>query len=69
MLSIVIPTEENEQNSLFQKTLKGFPASLDLEIIFVGKSEAVSRAERLNIGFHKSKGFFVRKISIFRLIK
>lgn len=56
MLSIIIPTEYNEPNSFFHRTLQPFSASSDLEIIYVSKSDAYTRAERLNIGFQKSKG-------------
>lgn len=56
MLSIIIPTDENEPNSLFPKTLQALAASEDLEIIFVSKSEGKTRAERLNIGFQNQKG-------------
>ena len=59
MLSIIIPTDENEPNSLFPKTLQALAASEDLEIVFVSKSEVSTRAERLNIGFQKSKGEIV----------
>jgi len=59
MLSIIIPTDEKEPNSLFPKTLQALSASQDLEIIFVSKSEGKTRAERLNIGFQKSKGDIV----------
>ncbi len=59
MLSIIIPTDIDEPNSLFQKTLQALSASEDLEIIFVSKSEGNTRAERLNIGFQKSKGEIV----------
>ncbi|TGL40363.1 glycosyltransferase [Leptospira perdikensis] len=55
MLSIIIPTD-NGENSLFQESLKDFVNRQDLEIILVSQSEAVKRAERLNIGFHRSKG-------------
>lgn len=56
MLSIVIPTDSTEPDSYFSKTLKSIPTGSDVEFIFVSKSEARSRAERLNLGFHRSKG-------------
>ncbi|MDX1958534.1 MAG: hypothetical protein SFU98_08175 [Leptospiraceae bacterium] len=56
MLSIIIPTDSNEPNSYFHKTLESFSLKDDLEIIFISKSEANTRAERLNLGFHCAKG-------------
>jgi hypothetical protein len=56
MLSIIVPASKDEPNSLFGETLKLFYESDELEIIFVSKSEADTRAGRLNIGFHRSKG-------------
>lgn len=58
MLSIVIPTD-NGENTLFQKSLQGFENHPKVEIIPISQMEGVSRAERLNIGFHKSKGELV----------
>lgn len=55
MLSIVIPTD-NGENTLFQKSLLGLENHPKVEIISISQLEGVSRAERLNIGFHKSKG-------------
>ncbi|WP_238778428.1 hypothetical protein [Leptospira bandrabouensis] len=55
MLSIVIPTD-NGENTLFQKSLLGLENHPKVEIISINQLEGVSRAERLNIGFHKSKG-------------
>ena len=58
MLSIIIPTD-NGENYLFQSSLLGFANHPEIEIIQINTSEAVTRAERLNIGFHKSKGDIV----------
>ncbi|MBM9548017.1 hypothetical protein JWG40_13375 [Leptospira sp. 201903074] len=55
MLSIIIPTD-NGENSLFQDSLVDFWNHPEIEIILVNTSEALTRAERLNLGFHKSKG-------------
>lgn len=55
MLSIIIPTDNGESN-LFQDSLVEFWEHPDVEIILVNTSEALTRAERLNFGFHKSKG-------------
>ncbi|EMY71107.1 hypothetical protein [Leptospira vanthielii] len=55
MLSIVIPTDDGK-NALFQKSLQDFENHTEVEILPVSFLEASSRAERLNIGFHKSKG-------------
>ncbi|TGL53647.1 hypothetical protein EHQ55_00625 [Leptospira meyeri] len=58
MLSIIIPTD-NGENYLFQFSLLGFANHPEIEIIQINTTEAFTRAERLNIGFHKSKGEIV----------
>ncbi|XDD53632.1 hypothetical protein AB3N62_14260 [Leptospira sp. WS4.C2] len=55
MLSIIIPTDDGG-NTLFHYSLMGFWNHPEVEIIQVSHLEAPSRAERLSIGFHKSKG-------------
>lgn len=55
MLSIIIPTD-NGENSMFQDSLQGYWNHSQVEIILISTKEAFTRAERLNIGFHKSKG-------------
>ncbi|PJZ44560.1 hypothetical protein [Leptospira brenneri] len=58
MLSIIIPTDTGE-NVLFQNSLLAFHNHPQIEIITIDRKEAFTRAERLNIGFHKSKGEIV----------
>ncbi|MDF3818426.1 hypothetical protein P3G55_00860 [Leptospira sp. 96542] len=58
MLSIVIPTD-NWENSYFQQSLIGYENNPNVEIIQVDVRIAPTRAERLNIGFHLSKGDIV----------
>ncbi|MBM9589932.1 hypothetical protein JWG41_05710 [Leptospira sp. 201903075] len=58
MLSVVVPTD-NGENSLFEESLKDFQNHPDVEIILVSRLEAYTRAERLNLGFHKSKGHII----------
>ncbi|MCW7468480.1 glycosyltransferase family protein [Leptospira kanakyensis] len=55
MLSIVIPTD-NGENSLFQDSLQVYWKHPQVEIILISTKEAFTRAERLNIGFHRSTG-------------
>ncbi|EMY60864.1 hypothetical protein LEP1GSC203_0713 [Leptospira terpstrae serovar Hualin str. LT 11-33 = ATCC 700639] len=55
MLSIVIPTD-NGESTFFQDSLVEFWKHPEVEIILVNTSEASTRAERLNLGFHKSRG-------------
>jgi hypothetical protein len=57
MLSVVVPAEpksENVKESLL--LLKSIPG---VEVVVVGTDEGFSRAERMNIGFHRSKGQIV----------
>jgi hypothetical protein len=59
MLSIVIPTDPEEKDALFSKTLENLKSDLDIEIIYISKAMAPSRAERMNLGFQRSKGQIV----------
>ena len=54
-LSIIIPADFQEQNEYF-KLLKQKPG---VEAIFVGLTEAPTRAERLNLGFLRSSGSMI----------
>jgi len=56
MLSVVIPTDRQTECSVLEKTLSSISQMKNLEIICVDKKEARSRAERLNVGFHRSQG-------------
>lgn len=55
MLSIVVPIDANT-NIFYQETIKNFQNHNDVEMIFVDQAEAFTRAERLNLGFHRSHG-------------
>ncbi len=56
MLSVVIPANDFETNSFLKRTLESLQTFKDLEIVCVDLSEAKSRGERLNIGFHRTSG-------------
>lgn len=56
MLSVVIPANDFETNSFLKRTLESLQKFKDLEIVCVDLSEAKSRGERLNIGFHRTAG-------------
>lgn len=56
MLSIIVPSEFDEE-SYYQKELVNNTSSLqNVELIFVDRKEAKSRAQRINIGVHRAKG-------------
>ncbi|MCC5815356.1 MAG: hypothetical protein JJT78_11405 [Leptospira sp.] len=57
MLSIIIPCETESSNLLSESicSLRSISPK-NYEIIIVEKQEAPTRAEKLNIGFHRSKG-------------
>ncbi|MBL0956353.1 hypothetical protein ND860_13830 [Leptospira levettii] len=55
MLSIIVPVDVN-LNTYYKESLANFQNRKDVEIILVHQEEAFTRAERLNIGFHRSKG-------------
>ncbi len=54
-LSIVVPAQ-SDASEQFKKSQECFRHLHDVEIIYVDKSEAKSRAERLNRGFERSTG-------------
>jgi hypothetical protein len=54
MLSVIFPSEPSDPKIL--QSLSALTRSENIEVIVVGISEAHSRAERLNMGFHRSKG-------------
>ncbi len=56
MLSVIIPVANEIDNLFFQRTIENISLLKDIEVICVDKAEAISRAERLNKGFLKSKG-------------
>ncbi|MCG6149953.1 hypothetical protein EHQ96_13210 [Leptospira levettii] len=55
MLSIIVPVDVN-LNTYYKESLENFHNRKDVEIILVHQEEAFTRAERLNIGFHRSHG-------------
>lgn len=55
MLSIIVPTDHDE-NIYYKESLLPFQNHQDVEIILVSQKEAFTRAERLNLGFHRAKG-------------
>ncbi len=59
MLSIVIPTANEPENTFLAATLKNLSTLKNVEVICIEKSEAVSRAERLNLGFERAKGSMI----------
>lgn len=59
MVSIVVPSNEETSDTNYRRTLSAVDGMPDVEIILVGKHEAPTRAERLNIGFSRSKGSMI----------
>ncbi len=59
MLSVVIPTANEADNIFLQKSLTSIKQFNDVELICVDRSEATTRAERLNIGFSKCSGSMI----------
>lgn len=59
MLSVVIPTNNETENSFFIRTLESLSQFKEIEVICVDKSEASTRAERLNIGFQRATGSMI----------
>ncbi|GBF42378.1 hypothetical protein LPTSP2_16650 [Leptospira ellinghausenii] len=55
MLSIIVPVDVN-LNTYYKESLANFQNRSDVEIILVHQEEAFTRADRLNIGFHRSNG-------------
>ncbi len=52
----MIPANDFETNLFLKRSLESLQKFKDLEIVCIDLNEAKSRAERLNIGFHRSKG-------------
>lgn len=59
ILSIIIPTSDEPGNRFLNQTLKNARKIDQVEIIYIDKSLAISRAERLNIGFRRAKGSMI----------
>lgn len=54
MISIVYPDQQSDKSLKYFAALQ--PYSKDIEIHFIDKTQAATRAQRLNIGISKSKG-------------
>ncbi len=59
MLSVIIPTNNESDNSFFVRTLQSLSQFKEIEVICIDKSEALTRAERLNIGFQRAQGSMI----------
>jgi len=59
MLSVVIPTGIEPENSFIVQTLKTLALFPEIEVVLVEKGEANSRAQRLNIGFSRTRGSMI----------
>ena len=59
ILSIIIPTAHEPENHFLNQTLKNVQKIDQVEIIYIDKYLAISRAERLNIGFRSAKGSMI----------
>lgn len=59
LLSVVIPTVSDTNCNLLSRSISCLKKLSSVELIFVSQSEAHSRAERLNIGMHRSHGNIV----------
>ncbi len=59
ILSIIIPTANEPGNYFLNQTLKNVQNLDRVEIICIEKSAAISRAERLNLGFHRAQGSMI----------
>ncbi|EOQ88743.1 hypothetical protein LEP1GSC202_2806 [Leptospira yanagawae serovar Saopaulo str. Sao Paulo = ATCC 700523] len=55
MLSIIVPTDIDE-NIYYKESLLPFQKHKDVEIILIPQKQAFTRAERINVGFHRSNG-------------
>ncbi|MCW7463688.1 glycosyltransferase family protein [Leptospira limi] len=58
MLSIIIPIDI-DSNIYYKESIQNFLKRNDVEIILVKQEEAYTRAERLNLGFHRSHGHMI----------
>ncbi len=58
-LSVIIPTTQETETPYFAKTLQSLAQFQDVEVICISIAEAKTRAERLNLGFHRAKGSMI----------
>ncbi|MBK7963240.1 MAG: hypothetical protein IPK04_19885 [Bdellovibrionales bacterium] len=54
MLSVVFPGEPSGPE--IEESLRNFKGLSEIEVVIVGLKEGASRAQRLNLGFHRSQG-------------
>ena len=59
MLSVIIPTAYESETMLFQQAVDSLSKLKNVELICIDKSEAETRAERLNLGFERAKGSMI----------
>ncbi len=59
MLSVIIPTAYESETVLFQQAVDSLSKLKNVELICIDKSEAKTRAERLNLGFERAKGSMI----------
>lgn len=59
MLSVIIPTAHEAETDFFKNSVSSLSKFKNIEVICIDKSEAITRAERLNLGFEKSKGSMI----------
>ncbi len=59
MLSVIIPTAYESETVLFGQAVDCLAKYQNVELICVDKSEAKTRAERLNLGFERARGSMI----------
>lgn len=59
LVSIVIPTTVEKEGASLQETLSTLKGIQGIEVVCVGHNEASTRAERLHLGFERSRGSMV----------
>ncbi len=59
LLSVVIPTTQETETTLFEEALRSLSEIPNLEIICIDQKEASTRAKRLNLGFSRAKGTMI----------
>ncbi len=59
MVSVILPTANERDNAFLKTTLENLARIEGIEVICIDKSAATSRAERLNIGFDRSRGSMI----------
>ena len=59
LLSVIIPTTHEVETLFFERAVASLANFKNIEVICISQSEAVTRAERLNQGLHKSCGSMI----------